>query len=55
MKQSPQPSEEQSLKMNLRRAGMDVLKTVIFALALLYLADYFGWDLLSEAGGRTTT
>ena len=41
------------MKINIRRVVMDVLKTVLFALALLYLADYFGWRLFTEAGGRT--
>ena len=42
------------MKINIRRVVTDVLKTVLFALALLYLADYFGWSLFSEAGGRST-
>ena len=41
------------MRINIRRVVMDVLKTVLFALALLYLADYFGWHLFTEAGGRT--
>ena len=43
------------MKMNLRRVTLDVLKTLLIALALLYLTDYFGWDWLTEAGGRTMT
>jgi hypothetical protein len=41
------------MKINIRRVVMDALKTLVFALALLYLADYFGWSLFSEAGGNT--
>jgi hypothetical protein len=43
------------MKINLRRVALDVLKTLLFTLALLYLADYLGWDLFTEAGGRPTT
>jgi hypothetical protein len=40
------------MKMNVRRIALDVLKTLLFALAILYLANYFGWDLFTEAGGN---
>jgi hypothetical protein len=43
------------MKINIRRVAMDALKTLLFGLALLYLAAYFGWDLFTEAGGRTGT
>jgi hypothetical protein len=29
-----------------------VIETLILALAGLYLAEYFGWDLVREASGR---
>lgn len=41
------------MKINIRRVAGDVLKTLLFVLALLYFADYFGWSLFTEAGGRT--
>ena len=47
--------EEEHMKIDVRRGGMAVLKTLLFVLALLYLADYFGWALFTEAGGRTVT
>ena len=43
------------MKINVRRVAIDVLKTLLVVLALLYLAAYFGWELFSEAGGRTAT
>lgn len=43
------------MKINVRRVVIDVLKTLLFVLALLYLAAYFGWGLFTEAGGRTVT
>lgn len=46
-------SEGAAMKINIRRVVMDTLKTLVFALALLYLADYFGWSLFTEAGGHT--
>ncbi len=39
------------MKRTLRRASLDVVKALLFAMALLYLADYFGWALFTEAGG----
>jgi len=39
------------MKINLRRVSLDVVKALLFAVALLYLADYFGWSLFTEAGG----
>ena len=42
------------MQINGRRVVTDVLKAFLFALALLYLADYFGWSLFTEAGGRST-
>jgi hypothetical protein len=43
------------MKFNGRRAAITVLKAILFALALLYLADYFGWSLFTETGGRPVT
>jgi hypothetical protein len=42
------------MKMNVRRVALDVLKALLFVVALLYFAAYFGWDLFSEAGGIAT-
>ena len=39
------------MKINLRRASLEVVKALLFAMALLFLADYFGWSLFTEAGG----
>ena len=39
------------MKITLRRVSLDVVKALLFAMALLYLADYFGWSLFTEAGG----
>ena len=41
------------MRISARRVAIDVLKTLLFALALLYLADYFRWSLFTEAGGAT--
>ena len=39
------------MKINLRRVSLDVVKALLFVVVLLYLADYFGWSLFTEAGG----
>ena len=39
------------MKINLRRVSLEVVKALLFAVALLYLADYFGWSLFTEADG----
>ena len=44
-------TKEQLMNITLRRASLDVVKALLFAVALLYLADYFGWSLFTEAGG----
>jgi hypothetical protein len=52
MEQSPHP-KEQLMRISARRVAVDVLKTLLFVLALLYLADYFRWSLFTEAEGAT--
>ena len=47
-------AKEQPMKINLRRLSLDVVKALLFAMAVLYLADYFGWSLFTEAGGVPT-
>jgi hypothetical protein len=42
------------MRMRPVRAALVVLvKSLLIAWALLYLAEYFGWSLRREAGGRT--
>jgi hypothetical protein len=39
------------MKVNVRRIAIDIVKTLLIAGAILYLADYFGWHVFREAGG----
>lgn len=40
-----------SSKFHPRRLFVELLKAMVISLALLYLTEYFGWDLLREVGG----